>query len=79
MEQSPTLRLFVRSHFFTQDNPVSEEIYRVLEEMDFETGGEVAQYLNSISSNLTVCPKCGIYDFTHAEGCEFNKRWNPED
>jgi hypothetical protein len=75
----PHLRLKEQSHFFTKDNPIEDEIYLVLEEMDIESGGGVAEYLNSINPNLTVCPKCRVDDFTHIESCEFYKRWNPED
>lgn len=75
----PELRLKEKSHFFTKDNPINEEIYLVLEEMDIETMGDVRDYLNSINPNLTVCPKCHVDDFTHVESCEFYKRWNSED
>ncbi len=72
------LRLSQTSDFFNKENPLEEEIYMVLEEMDIETCGDVAQYLNTISPRLTICPKCQVDDFTHMEGCELNKRWNPE-
>lgn len=74
----PQLRLKPGSHFFTEENSVSDEIYLVLEEMDIETVGEVAKYLNTISPNLTICPKCGVDDFVHMETCEFYKRWKSE-
>lgn len=74
----PELRLKEKSHFFTKDNPINEEIYLVLEEMDIETMGDVRDYLNTINPNLTVCPKCHVDDFTHVESCEFYKRWNSE-
>lgn len=73
------LRLKEQSHFFTKDNPIEDEIYLVLEEMDIESGGGVAQYLNTISPNLTVCPRCRVDDFTHVENCEFYERWKPTD
>lgn len=79
MSDNPQLRLKDTSHFFTKDNPISEEIYLVLEEMDINTAGNVKKYLNTISPNLTVCPKCHVDDFTHMESCEFNQRWNPKD
>lgn len=75
----PELRLKEKSHFFTKDNPISEEIYLVLEEMDIETMGDVRDYLNSINPNLTVCPKCHVDDFTHVESCEFYKRWKDDE
>lgn len=76
---SPELRLKERSHFFTKDNPIEEEVYLVLEEMDIESVGGVSKYLNTISPSLTVCPKCHVDNFTHVESCEFYKRWKPEE
>jgi hypothetical protein len=76
---NPELRLKEKSHFYTKDNPIEDEIYLVLEEMDIDTGGAVAAHLNSINPGLTVCPKCHVDDFVHVESCEFNKRWTPEE
>lgn len=78
MEENPNFRLNRNSFFYTADNPIQEEIYLVLEEMDIDSGGSVVQYLNTISPNLTVCPKCHVDNFTHVESCEFYKRWKPE-
>lgn len=77
--ENPHLRLKSGSHFFTENNSIPEEIYLVLEEMDIESDGEVCSYLNSISPNLTVCPKCHVDDFTHVDSCEFYKRWKPQE
>lgn len=74
-----SLRLSPVSNFYTEDNPISVEVYMVLEEMDIETVGEVREYLNTISPNLTVCPKCHVDDFVHVASCELYKRWKPEE
>lgn len=79
MLENPQSRLKRDSPFYTEDNPISEEIYMVLEEMDIDTAGSVAQYLNTISPSLTVCPKCHVDDFVHVESCEFYKRWKPKE
>ena len=78
MEDNPQLRLKVKSHFYTQNNPISEEVYLVLEEMDGDSAGLVREYLMTIAPNLTVCPKCHVDDFVHREGCELS-RWNREE
>lgn len=75
---SPQLRLKAGSDFYTKENPVSIEVYLVLEEMDIDTAGEVGKYLNTISPNLTVCPSCHVDDFVHVEGCKLS-RWNNEE
>lgn len=78
-EHSKELRLSPDSNFHTQNNDIKDEIYRVLEEMDIDSAGQVGRYLNTVSPNLTVCPKCHVDDFVHVESCEFYQRWNPKD
>jgi hypothetical protein len=61
------------------DNPINEEIYLVLEEMDIETNYDVSKFLNSQGyANLTCCPYYHVDDFTHVEGCKLN-RFNNKD
>jgi hypothetical protein len=59
------------SLLYKMDFPISEEIYLVLCEMDVETCGKVAKYLNTINPALTVCPRCHVDDFVHTENCNF--------
>lgn len=60
------------------DTPITREVYLILEELDIERGGEVTQYLNSITPRLTICPNCGVDDFTHMQDCEMD-RFNQKD
>jgi len=49
---------------------VSEEDYKVLQQADIILDGKVARVLNKNGHAFwTVCPKCRVDDFTHIENC----------
>ena len=51
------------SNLFTKD-------YDTLFVDDFIYNGKISQQLNSQGyCHKTVCPECGVDDFTHVEGC----------
>ena len=62
------------------DNPVFVDIYKALASADAsrvkkygftERGNAVVKWLNNNGfCNLTVCPRCHVYDFTHIKGCD---------
>lgn len=52
---------------------LSVEDYKVLENADLWQDGAVARVLSANGcANFTVCPRCKIDDYTHAEGCELS-------
>lgn len=49
---------------------MTNEQYRILQEVDINTDGGLATLLNEWEMpHYTVCPACGVDDFTHAENC----------
>ena len=49
---------------------VSEEEYKVLQQADIVFDGKIAQILNKNGhASWTVCPKCFVDDFMHVTGC----------
>jgi len=45
--------------------------YKILQVLNEMSSDKLMGILNSYgAANLTVCPKCGVDDFTHVEGCD---------
>lgn len=56
-----------------------EKDYLILQSIDIERETVLGVILNRYgASNLTVCPRCHVDDFTHGEGCEFIVPVEPE-
>lgn len=53
--------------------PLSHADYKILEDADILMEGAVAAVLSRNGcANWTVCPVCGVDDFTHVEGCSLS-------
>jgi hypothetical protein len=64
---------------FDGDNPINEEIYLLLEELDINRAGDVSKFLNNNGyGNLSVCPECHVDDFVHVETCSLNRFKNEQ-
>jgi len=37
------------------------------------TKKDIMKAVNKIDPNMSVCPECGVDDFTHVEGCRYIK------